>query len=134
MKKALIIAGLLFLTYNSFAQLQKYRSVSVSTMYMMGGEWGEWSDGSDIEIFITLDLTKQQLSIYSKRTQIIDFTSKPSREENNHGGVDYYISGVDEGTGEEVSITISFPSDNNYYPQIYVYHDRIAFLYDVSVN
>lgn len=73
--KFIYLTAILLLMFSSvtFGQVYKLKTTSFTSMFKINEyKWSEWSDWEETSVLITIDLTKERVTIYSKEIQEYD--------------------------------------------------------------
>jgi len=134
MKKTLllIISLLIFGIATSSAQVYKLRTTDIATtMTDEAGTWEEWSDWTEVNLLVTLDIPNLRITIYSDEKQIYDITSSEEETTDENGDSIYKFQCVDQ-DGDECSVKfMERTSLEDQRSEVYVLYDEYAWVYKV---
>lgn len=113
------------------AQVLKFRSYSSSIKTNGNYGWTKWSEPTENNILIVLDLDKNRVSIYSKETQVYDIYKSYDRVTDNDGDYIFEYACID---GEGLRCHIRWVKLNSQNGRIQVYVDFSDMMWMYNVN
>lgn len=127
MKKFIIMILLVFITISTQAETLWYRSTSFATASIYNGRY-TWSDWVNSNLSISIDLTNDIITVYSKVKQTYYVTETGDSYSDNSGGkqIVFYVVDQDRTRG-----AIRLRTESNGNPQIYIDFNNVAWVYNV---
>lgn len=134
MKKILLYGILLFSFVSVGLQAQSFKFKTTSlTVLERGGkynEWDKWSVPLETQLYITLDLTKDKIIVYSREIQHYRILEILPKQVTKTDEVNSYL--CKNQFGEACKISFMVRTNENYKTQLYIYFTDIVFCYDIE--
>ncbi len=128
---------LLFFLFNSlsFSQVNKLRSTSFSSKYQINDySWSDWSEPTETNVLITIDIESERITIYSQQTQIYDIAEYEG-ETTDSDGDDFMTFFCVNEDGLTCRIHLAKLNSQGGRNQIYVDFADLKWMYNVySIN
>jgi len=131
--KSFLATAILFLAFSlsSFGQVYKLKSTSLASKYKVNDyQWSEWSEWNETTVLITIDLSKDRITIYSKETQVYDVAKNEGESYDNDGDMTLSLYCVDK-AGLTCRIRLVKLISQNDRNQLYVDYDDLKWVYNV---
>jgi hypothetical protein len=127
------ITIILFLPFNlaSYSQVLKLKSTSFSSKYKINDyNWSEWAEWQNVSVLITIDITKERITIYSKATQVYDIAENEGESYDSDGDKTLSLYCVDkDGLTCRIRLLKLISQDNR--TQLYVDYNDMKWVYNV---
>lgn len=129
--KNIILIVVLFFGLQSFSQLYRFKTTSVSiSSKLPTGKWDKWSKDKEAKLVISLDSQKDRIIIYSEILQlfdIIDYVDEVVSLTDNT--VSFVCKSND---GENCTISIITRKNQNNRMQLYINFDDLILNYNIE--
>lgn len=128
--RSLILLLFLTLSFSIKAQVVKAKAQSVSfKTYSTVNGWSEWSEWERVDILVVIDLSEDNITIYSKETQDYDIIKTISTNVlDREGGVTETFRAIDA-YGLKCDLRIRFQENNSI--QLYIDYVDMLIAYNL---
>ena len=123
--KNIILLALLFIGSQSFSQLYRFKTTSLSVSdKLSNGKWDKWSKDKEVKLIVSLDSQKNRIIIYSEIIQLFEIMEYIDEVETNADKTVSFICQSNE--GENCTLSIITRKNQNNRIQLYLnFEDRI---------
>lgn len=127
MKRLLLLLLGIFACVSAHAEVGFYKADSFAYKYTEdNGRWNEWSDWNNSEILISIDYTKEKITVYSEMEQRYIIIKDNGEYSDKNGGKQKEFTVVDQ-DGDVGVIRVRI--QKNGVAQLYVEFDNIMWVY-----
>lgn len=121
----ILFSTLLFVSINSFGQLYRFKTTSISvTEKTEKGNWEKWSKAQDVNLVVTLDTKKDRIIVYSEILQLFEILEYVDQVESKTNDTVSFVCKNNDGIDCTISIITRKNQGNR--KQLYItYDDRI---------
>lgn len=117
----------------TFGQVIKYRTQSWSECKRIEttGEWGEWTENTDLNILITIDLDNLRIKLYGGEVVVYDIVHFDEESSNERGDIIIKLKCVND-KGENIVIRHLKPNSNDKVTQLYIDFSDIVMVFNMN--
>lgn len=130
MKKILLLVVIVFTSVTVQAQSFRFQTKNLSIIETNNGHWGKWSTPKKTEIIVNLDYDKNKLIIYSANIQYYKIVEYLGAEVSETDEIQSYLCTTMDGMPVKISFFVRKNLNNK--TQLYIYHKKFAFCYDIE--
>ncbi len=129
--KNVILIVLLFFGLQSFSQLYRFKTSSVSiSSKLTSGKWDKWSKEKEAKLVISLDSQKDRIIIYSEILQLFDIIEYIDEVVTPTDNTVSFVCKSND--GENCTISIITRKNQNNRMQLYINFDDLILNYNIE--
>ena len=130
--KPILTILLLTVSIFSYSQVTKFKTTSYSSKVkdVRTDNWSKWSEPSDTEILISIDLTNERIKIFSKEEQVYDIIKYYDKDTDSDGDETLSFQCDDE-DGIKCIVRFVVLNSQNGRKQIYIDYNNIMWMYNI---
>ena len=129
--KNIILIVVLFFGLQSFSQLYRFKTTSVSiSSKLPTGKWDKWSKDKEAKLVISLDSQKDRIIIYSEILQLFDIIEYIDEVVSLTDNTVSFVCKSND--GENCTISIITRKNQNNRVQLYINFDDLILNYNIE--
>jgi hypothetical protein len=129
--KNIILLALLFIGLQSFSQLYRFKTSSISVSGKLPtGKWDKWSKEKEANLVISLDSKKDRIIIYSEILQLFDIVEYIDEVVTPTDNTVSFVCKSND--GENCTISIITRKNQNNRMQLYINFDDLILNYNIE--
>lgn len=128
MKKLILVIALLVLSTLSFGQVLTFKSTAFACNVYSNGYWSGWSDWEDSNLYITMNLNTDVVTIYSPVKQIYHIYKSEGEYYDEDGDYNADFSFIDNDLDKG---TMKLLQRKTGVSEIYIYFANVTWCYTV---
>ena len=129
--KNIILIVVLFFGLQSFSQLYRFKTSSVSiSSKLASGKWDKWSKDKEAKLVISLDSQKDRIIIYSEILQLFDIIEYIDEVVSLTDNTVSFVCKSND--GENCTISIITRKNQNNRMQLYINFDDLILNYNIE--